>query len=110
MTSAFLKWNDVNVVRVNWTIGANGRSYVRSAVNTQIVGVQVAIFIKRLIKQYNMDPDQFHIIGHSLGAHLAGFAGSKFAQMKIKGKNRKIARITGLDPAEPFFQYFKASL
>lgn len=35
------------------------------------------------------------MIGHSLGAHTAGYAGER-----IPG----IGRITGLDPAEPYFQ------
>ena len=41
----------------------------------------------------------FHVIGHSLGAHIAGYAGAHLQQYF----HVKLPRITGLDPAYPFF-------
>lgn len=44
--------------------------------------------------------DKVHFIGHSLGAHLAGYAGYTL-QVDF---SRTLGRITGLDPAEPLFK------
>lgn len=40
-----------------------------------------------------------HIIGHSLGSHLAGYVGS----VMQTNFGLTLGRITGLDPAEPHF-------
>ncbi len=45
-----------------------------------------------------MRPDKCHLIGHSLGAYIAGYSGERLTD------NDKIGRITGLDPEEPCFQ------
>lgn len=44
----------------------------------------------------DLDLNSVHILGHSLGAHIAGFAGAKLSG--------KIGRITGMDPAGPGFE------
>lgn len=56
--------------------------------------VSVFLFFSRQ-DNAGLNPKHVHLIGHSLGAHTAGYAGER-----VEG----LGRITGLDPAEPYFQ------
>ena len=47
-----------------------------------------------------MTADNIHLVGHSLGGHIAGFAGKKLWALR----QEKVGRITALDPAEPLFK------
>ena len=48
-----------------------------------------------------------HCVGHSLGAHICGYAAN---EMKRRGATWTISRITGLDPAQPCFREADLSL
>ena len=54
-------------------------------------------FIDFLIETSGTSIKQFHLIGHSLGSHVVGWAGA------LSHSRGTISRITGLDPAGPLF-------
>ncbi|XP_021955431.1 pancreatic triacylglycerol lipase [Folsomia candida] len=85
---------DVNVFAVDWG-GGSLPLYTQATANCRLVGMEIAYFVAFLKDEFGVDPSMVHLIGHSLGAHVAGYAGEK-----ISG----LGRITGLDPAEPYFQ------
>lgn len=88
----------VNVFIVDWSKFAASRYYATSATFTKILGKQLAEFIAFLKTRFAINEDKVHLIGHSLGAHAAGFTGKQ-----VQKKNFKIGKITGLDPAGPSF-------
>ncbi|XP_018561128.1 pancreatic triacylglycerol lipase [Anoplophora glabripennis] len=94
MRDELLKSNDLNVIVVDWA-GGSLPLYTQATANTRLVGMEIGYLINYLVKNYEVEPRDIHIIGHSLGAHTAGYAGSL-----VPG----LGRITGLDPAEPYFQ------
>lgn len=78
----------VNVIAVDWSRGSSVH-YSQSVSNIRVASAIVARFIQELIA-FGTDPASVHLIGFSLGAHLAGAVGQRVAG---------IGRITGLDPA-----------
>ncbi|XP_055857623.1 pancreatic triacylglycerol lipase-like [Episyrphus balteatus] len=96
----YLKYNSTNVITVDWGTLAAVPCYPSAAVNTIQAGECIATFLMQLAAgNTEFDPNKLHIIGFSLGAHVAGFASN--ALERLTGK--KVKRITGLDPALPFF-------
>uniref|UniRef100_A0A8C0AX69 triacylglycerol lipase n=1 Tax=Buteo japonicus TaxID=224669 RepID=A0A8C0AX69_9AVES len=89
---------DANVVVVDWLSLAH-QLYTDAVNNTQIVGKSIARLLDWLqVTQVKngLCCNNVHLIGYSLGAHVAGFAGNY-----VHGT---IGRITGLDPAGPMFE------
>ncbi|RZB38691.1 endothelial lipase-like, partial [Asbolus verrucosus] len=74
LTEEYLKKGDFNIIQIDWERVAQSL-YISSAQNTKLVG-------------------------HSLGAHVAAFA----ARAINRESGKKVARITGLDPAGPYFR------
>lgn len=101
MKDALKKRGDFNIILVDWKKGAD-KDYFQAAGNTRLVGAQVAELIRFLISSASgspTSPEKFYIIGFSLGAHAAGYAGTY-----LKDNARMtLGRITGLDPAGPLF-------
>lgn len=71
---------------------AGDNNYLRSAASTRNVGRYVATVIDHMVESHNARLRDIHIIGHSLGAHTAGYAGM-YAK-RVRGK--KVGRISGL--------------
>jgi len=84
---------DMTVLLVDWKNGANNLYYPQSASNTRAVGGEVATLMDRFVNQMGLSRKNLWCVGFSLGAHTCGFA----------GKLTEMERITGLDPAGPWF-------
>ncbi|OQV15122.1 putative Inactive pancreatic lipase-related protein 1 [Hypsibius exemplaris] len=97
MTAALLQAEDVNVLRLDWA-ESYLMGYQQASVNIITVGAQVANSIQYLTSVYGISGSKFHVIGHSLGAHVAGAIGEA-----LKNRSIQLDRITGLDPAGPGF-------
>ena len=72
-------------VSVDWGSGS-GFPYSQADANTRVVGAEVARLINFLHTNKGVSLESFHLIGHSIGAHVAGYADNR-----VPG----LARITG---------------
>ncbi|KAK9507400.1 hypothetical protein O3M35_007263 [Rhynocoris fuscipes] len=94
LKNAYLTQYDTNVIIADWSKYSKLWYFpARHVVNN--VAEVIADMIDQLCDYYNINADNIHIVGHSLGAHVAGIAGLK--------TKKKVARVTGLDPAGPDF-------
>lgn len=90
----------VNVFTVDWSSCASGGTvYLTPASNTRVVGRLLANFVHYLTTAIEVKLEDIKFIGHSLGAHVVGFAGKYFQAMF----NKTLQTITGIDPAGPGF-------
>ncbi|PVD23638.1 hypothetical protein C0Q70_16911 [Pomacea canaliculata] len=95
MKDALLRQGDYNVVLVDWGSGSFSL-YGQASANGRVVGAMIAQLITFIQNTTGARLEDMHIVGHSLGSHVAGYAGERL---------KHLGRITGLDPAEPYFQH-----
>lgn len=85
------------MIVVGWGILA-ADPYPTAANNTRRVGEYLGVFLEFLCRESNLEYKDVHMCGHSLGAHVAGFAGAFL--------DGRIGRITG----ELFYLMIQISL
>lgn len=96
--NAYLTRGKCNLLIVDWSSGA-GQNYKESRELVAHVAKRAAKILNQFLESFNIPVGAVHILGHSLGAHIAGNVGKYF--------DGRIGRVTALDPAGPLF--FKAS-
>lgn len=74
--------------------------YIKCVHNARLIGKRLANLLANL-EEFGANAEDLHLIGISLGAHIAGWAGKYFWQFK----KLRLGRVTGLDPAGPCFSY-----
>jgi len=97
IAEAYLEVGEYNVFAIEWGDLETWANYPQAAVRTRAVGEHSANLVKILSDVGVFD--KIHVVGHSLGAHVAGFLAKRAKAMGLG----TLARVTGLDPAEPFF-------
>lgn len=114
MLKKFIESNyQFNIIVVDWSAGANvgvfNLDYPKAVQNTRVVGDALAQLIYKNILQQNPEylaQNNLHCIGHSLGSHICGYVGKN---LKKYSQNQQILkRISGLDPAGPYFENLDA--
>ncbi|KAJ8675492.1 hypothetical protein QAD02_011278 [Eretmocerus hayati] len=104
---------EANVILVDWssvytteilgmrTFSLDAINYQKAVFATEFVAKQIGRFLREVSKSCNKPLNQWyklHIIGHSLGAHIAGQA-ARYLRDVVQ-----VQRVTGLDPAGPCFE------
>ena len=78
--------NDYNVIVVQWDLGSDNLNYAQSASDTRSVGAYIGLVARNLIQHGGSQRSRLYCVGHSLGAHVCGHAGSTEKFGRISGE------------------------
>ncbi|XP_052903452.1 lipase member H-like [Anopheles moucheti] len=96
LSRAYLAKGAYNVIGIDWSAGSSTIVYPAARLRVGAVAAAIAKQIGVLL-QAGQHPSQIVIIGHSLGAHIAGLTGKHYQT------EPKLAAVIALDPAGPLF-------
>lgn len=97
--NAYFSKSEYNIITIDYNpIATSMKCYTTAVKNLPIIAKCITQFLVALLDVY----DQFeyvHAIGFSLGGQVAGLVGKL-----LKEKGKILHRVTGLDPALPYFE------
>ncbi|KAG5675550.1 hypothetical protein PVAND_005446 [Polypedilum vanderplanki] len=94
---AYFQRGEFNIISVDYNELAKYPCYFSAVTNTRTVANCTAQLIDFIIDNEIFNIESIHVIGFSLGAQTAGLIANYLKS------DRKLKRITGLDPAKPLF-------
>lgn len=72
--SEYFESQDVNIIAIDWPAT---NLYSNTVATARIVAEVNAELITELVNKLNLDLNNVHLIGHSLGAHISGLTGKQ---------------------------------
>lgn len=94
---AYMELGEFNVIYVDWGAGAQTPNYIAARNRVGPTGTALGGFIRFLCDTSGASTRDMTIVGYSLGAHVAGFAG------KALTGSYRLGAIVALDAARPLF-------
>ncbi|XP_043591014.1 phospholipase A1-like [Bombus pyrosoma] len=103
LRDAFFDVRDCNVIIIDWSEISNYINYSEVVKLVPHICRYIASFINFLRTKAGLQTTNLKIIGHSLGAQIAGLSAREV------GKSSRVGEVIALDPAMPMFQDRKPS-
>ncbi|XP_037807813.1 phospholipase A1 [Lucilia sericata] len=94
-----LKVEDANIIIVDYSSLMDGKDFGVDFISADLVAKSITDLVILLKESFNMNIQNIHIVGFSLGGQIAGLAGQNIYERC----GEKINRITALDPAGILF-------
>lgn len=93
--NAYMSIGDYNIILIDWSTMSTFPWYSQAKSNVKFVAKILSQFLEVFHDSREMPIEKVHLIGFSLGSHVASFVG------KYLRRDLRIPRITALDPAFP---------